>query len=138
MLDEERIAQLLQDGKGCAQVQVQVGLQWRGESNEQLVQAVSGLCGGMQKGLACGALAGAACMLALFDEAVAKQRMVPALVDWFAQTYGDSNGSIDCLTILEGDRANRFERCPQLIEDVCMQARDILEDNDFTLLDIEG
>jgi hypothetical protein len=63
--DVQRLSQLLRQGGCCAVALVQMGLEWRCESDPLLLQAAAGLCGGVQGGLLCGALTGAACMLNL-------------------------------------------------------------------------
>jgi len=135
MREMERLRELQASGHCCAQVMVAMGLYLRGETNEQLVQAVGGLCGGMGKGLCCGALTGAACALSLFDAALAKEAMLPALVEWFEDEHATVYGSVNCDDILERDRANRFTRCPQLIENTYFAMKDILLSFGFAVED---
>ena len=118
-------------GMCCAQILVAMGLYLRHETNDQLVHAVSGLCGGLGKGLCCGALTGAACMLCLFDEELAKKEMIPAIVEFFEDEYASQYGSTNCSDILENDNANRSVRCPMLIEKTYLAAKDILSSFGF-------
>jgi hypothetical protein len=77
---------------------------------------------GMQRGLACGALTGAVCLLGLFDLDLAKRRMIPELLDWFLEQYGAQN----CQDILKGDKQNRFKICPDLIENTYLYTKELL------------
>ncbi|WP_434310536.1 DVU_1555 family C-GCAxxG-C-C protein [Hominifimenecus sp. rT4P-3] len=126
--DVQRVYELRAEGKCCTQVLVCMGLALKGENNDEMVRAVSGLCGGMRSGLVCGALTGAAMMLALFDEKVAAEEMIPELVQWFQDEYGEKYGSVDCNAILEGCPENKPMRCPKLIEATYLEARQILEE----------
>ena len=126
MKDMDRIAQVRAEGLCCAQTLVQLGLDWRGEENEQLVQAVGGLCGGLSTGKNCGALTGAICMLSMFGLQLARSEMIPEMVEWFAREYGGEQGNVNCLHILGGDMQNRHEICPALIQNTYLAAKDIL------------
>ena len=61
------IIRLSSQGYCCSQIMVQMGLDAKQEENPELLDAVSGLCGGLHSGLFCGILTGAACLLSLFD-----------------------------------------------------------------------
>ena len=124
MDDRILMAQYKARGMCCAQIIVQLGLDLRGEQNETMVQSVSALCGGVRKGLLCGALSGAALMLSLFDPKLAASEMIPELVDWFSDEFGSEN----CLEILDGDMANRTIKCGGLIEKTYFYAKGLLED----------
>ena len=130
-----RLHQRMAKGQCCTQILVSLGLDLLGEENDRMVQAVSGLCRGVQSGLLCGALTGAALMLSLFDEKMAAEEMIPELVEWFQGEYGEAYGGTDCDTILEGFPGNKTMRCPKLIESAYREAKEILEDFGF---DIEG
>jgi hypothetical protein len=103
----------------------------KGQENKQLVGAVSGLCRGVQSGLTCGALTGAACMLNIIDPVNANTNLIPELVEWFTATYGEKYGGISCKEIIGGDAANQTGRCPALIEATFLQAKSILFDYGF-------
>ena len=115
---------------------VAMGLYLKGEKNEQLVQAVSGLCGGLKSQLLCGALSGGACMISLFAPKEEAAEMVRELVQWFQEVYGEAYGGTDCGQIIGPTRANAIV-CPGLIESTYLQAKAILEDHgfDFDLVD---
>ncbi len=124
--DLKRFHQLKNEGKCCASILVQLGLDLKEEENDQLVQAVSGLCLGMKSGLVCGALTGGACMLTLFDEN--SDEMVQELAEWFRAVYGEKYGGIDCTDITLDDPHRRQMECPDLIQATYLQAKRILSD----------
>lgn len=126
--DVIRLHQLLREGKCCSCAIVQLGLEIKGEENEPLVQAVSGLCLGVRSGLICGALTGAACMMNILDPKNANTEMIPDLVEWFTATYGKEYGGINCADIVRDTPANRTQRCPALIEATYLQAKTILSE----------
>ncbi len=125
--DVKRLRQLLDEGRCCAVALVQLSLELRNEENERLLQATSALCGGVQSKLLCGALTGAACMMNVLDPKNANAFMVPELVQWFAKTFGEEYGGMDCADILEGDAGNKKERCLALIEATYLKAKEIME-----------
>ncbi len=129
--DLERLRTLLHEGKCCAVALVQVGLEHRGEQNEQLLQAVSGLCGGVQDGLLCGALSGAACLMNVLAPKNANAEMVPELVEWFTATVGADYGGTDCQDIAGGDPRNKAMRCPALVETTYQKAKEIMKANGY-------
>lgn len=128
-----RLNQLLQSGKCCSQVFVNLGAEFNGGENPQLEAAAAALCLGVRSGLTCGALTGAAMMLCLFDTQLAVSEMIPELVEWFTETYTETYGGIDCDSILEKNPANKLFRCNVLIENTYRKAREILEDAGFDL-----
>lgn len=128
--DFKQLCQLRLEGKGCANILVEMGLALRGERNDQLVEAASGLCGGMHSGLVCGCLTGAACMLALFGGREAAP-MIKELVAWFEVTCEEKYGGIDCRTITDDDPLNRPLRCPALIGETYAQAKNILIEHGY-------
>ena len=131
--DLERLRTLLREGTCCSVALVQMGLERRGERNDQLLQAVSGLCGGVQGGLACGALTGAACMLNVLAPGRANEALVPELVEWFTETMGREFGGSDCADIVHGDPLQKRTRCPGLVEEVYRQAWRILSDHGYDI-----
>ena len=124
--DVQRLSQLLRQGRCCAVALAQMGLEWRGESDPLLLQAAAGLCGGVQGGLLCGALTGAACMLNLVAPD-ANQALVPELTEWFAAAMGEQFGGSDCATIIAGDPLNKPARCPVVVEATYLKAKEILK-----------
>ena len=126
--DIKRLHQLLQQGKCCSCAIVQLGLELKGQENDQLVQAVSALGLGVRSKLICGALTGAACMMNILNPGNVNAEMIPELVEWFRATYGEEYGGIDCADITGSDPINRGNRCPALIEATYQQAKNILID----------
>ncbi|HTY09131.1 MAG TPA: C-GCAxxG-C-C family protein [Candidatus Edwardsbacteria bacterium] len=133
--DIARLRQLLREGKCCAAALVQLGLELRGEANEQLVAAASVLCNGVRGERLCGALTGAACLMAVHDPAQANARMVPELTAWFVATMGERHGGTDCRDILERGAVAKATRCPALIEETYRKARQIMTDHGVPLSD---
>lgn len=124
--DLQRLRSLLREGTCCSVAMVRMALERRGEQNDQLLQAMSGLCGGVQGGLACGALTGAACMLNLLDPERANTVMVPELVEWFTETMDREHGGSNCRDIVHGDPLLKRSLCPGLVEAVYLKAKEIL------------
>jgi len=124
--DIRRLHQLLKEGRCCASALVSMALERRCEDNPRLVEAVSGLCGGVQDGLLCGALTGAACMLNVADPGRANQEMVPELARWFRAEMGAAYGGSDCAAIVGPDPAAKAARCPAVVEATYRQAKEIL------------
>jgi hypothetical protein len=124
--DLERLRSLLREGKCCSVALVQLGLEIRGEKNEQLLQAMSALCSGIQGGLACGALTGAACMMNVLAPEHANAAMVPELVAWFTGAMDREHGGSDCADIVHGDPMQKRMLCPGLVEATYLQAKEIM------------
>ena len=131
--DIERLHLLLLKGYCCAQVMVILGLEALDQENPQLIEASSALCLGVRGGLTCGALTGAALMLSLFDKNLANKEMIPQLVTWFNEVYGECYGSANCNDILENNMNNKPERCPKVIENTYLKAKEILFEHGFDL-----
>lgn len=124
--DVKRLNELLRAGKCCAVALVQLGLESRGQTNEQLLHAMSGLCGGVQSGILCGALTGAACLMNVLDPDHANHLMVPELVTWFLSMTREEYGGATCADILNGDIRNKPLRCPALVVATYVEAKDIM------------
>ncbi len=133
-----RISQLHLQGFHCAQVLLIMGLEYQGKEDPDLIRAMNGLSGGLGfQGKTCGALAGGACLLALFagrgrlqeKEQRCLNLMIQQLVEWFEVGFGKEFGGIDCNAILGGDPWNRMTRCPRLINETYFMVRDLLKEN---------
>ena len=141
MMDElTRISQLHLQGFQCAQILLFMGLEHQGKEDPDLIRAMNGLSGGLGfQGKTCGALAGGACLLALFagrgkleeTEQRSLNRMIQQLVDWFEAGFGEEFAGIDCKTILGGDPWNRMTRCPRLVNETYFMVRQLLQENDL-------
>ena len=64
---DNKVGELRKSGMCCAQIVLNAGLEIRGEENPQMVRAARTLCSGMQNQKTCGALAGGALLLGLWD-----------------------------------------------------------------------
>jgi hypothetical protein len=120
------IRRLSAEGYCCSQIMVKIGLDARGDENPELLDAVAGLCGGLNSGLCCGVLTGAACLLSLYDRRNAKSSMIPRLVEWFERAYAPCYGGIDCKAIMDGNPMNTLERCPKMMEETFEKCRELL------------
>jgi hypothetical protein len=139
MVDElTRISQVHLQGFHCAQVLLIMGLEQQGKQDPDLIRAMNGLSGGLGfQGKTCGALAGGACLLALFagrgtleeTEQRSLNLMIQQLVEWFEVNFGQEFGGIDCHTILGGDPWNRMTRCPRMINETYFMVRELLKEN---------
>lgn len=100
--DEHAIRKMLQEGFCCSQIIVRLGLSLRGEENEAMVTAASGLCLGLYSGRTCGTLSAACLVLALFDRKNAAEHMIPRLMEWYEETYDSQYGGASCQDITGG------------------------------------
>jgi C_GCAxxG_C_C family probable redox protein len=136
-----RVAELALKGYKCSHILVQIGLDAQEKTNPDLLRAMSGLANGMGSGLTCGALSGGCCLIGLYagtdhqgsDEKSRLPLMLEEYVEWFSEEAGQRFGGIDCKTIMQDDPRLRNERCPGLILDAVLKAKEILEANGFEL-----
>ncbi|HBS59234.1 MAG TPA: hypothetical protein DEA44_08210 [Firmicutes bacterium] len=135
-----RIAQLHAQGFHCSQILVILGLEQQGKTNPDLVRAMTGLAGGLGfTGRVCGALTGAVCLLGLYagrGEVEERENhllnaMIEQLVDWFDERFGKEYGGADCEVILQDDPWNKLTRCPGLVTECYVKAKELLEENGF-------
>ena len=139
--DSFRVAELSLKGYKCSHILVQIGLDEQQSDNPELLRAMSGLASGMGCGLACGALTGGCCLIGLYagkdgdrhDEHQRLPLMLEEYVDWFRDEIGQRYGGSDCKEIIDNNPQLRGERCPTLILDCVVKAREILEANGFEL-----
>lgn len=121
----DRVLELSARGLCCSQILMQiVGLDARDSENAELITAMGALGYGVKRQLACGALTGAACALAL--HAADKQQadeICGRLVDWFSDTYG----SADCAGIL-GKGSPATMECSEIMENTAAKCMEILDD----------
>jgi C_GCAxxG_C_C family probable redox protein len=120
------LRQLLQRGYCCSSAIVAAGLRSKGSENPELINAMTGLCGGLGHGLLCGALLGAACMMTMLMPQAVDNGGLEELVEWFEATYKERYGGINCRDILS-DRPSSVV-CPQITEETYKQAKKILLD----------
>lgn len=137
-----RLLQLGHKRYCCSQILLILALENQGKSDPDLVRSMAGLGHGIgYSGELCGALSGAACMLALYgakgaddeDEDPRFQAMLSDLVEWFRQTVGQAYGGICCTNIL-GDDPNiqpDVSRCGRIVADTYARAMEILLEQGF-------
>ena len=136
-----RMLQLGQKGYNCSQIIMMLGLEFRGESNAQLVRAMGGLAYGCGSGHGtCGVLTGGCCLLALYagkgsDEEVLSDRfdlMLQELNDWFASRIDSDQGDMSCDTIVgEAGPAASRQSCGTLVADTYAKVLEILTANEI-------
>ena len=139
--DSFRVAELTLKGYKCSHILLQIGLDEQQKDNPDLMRAMSGLASGMGCGLVCGALTGACCLIGLYagkggderDDHPRLQLMLDEFVDWFRDEIGERYGGTDCGQIVANNPQLRGERCPALILDCVVKAREVLEANGFGL-----
>ncbi len=129
----KEIARLNSQGYCCSQIILELGLQAIEDENPQLIDAVRGLCKGLFSGLDCGTLTGAACLLSMIDPIAAEEHMIARLVEWFEMTLAASYGGITCKQILDDNPMNKFERCPQIMEQTFDKCRELLSETGHAL-----
>lgn len=112
---------------------VQLGLDAINDDNQQLIDAVRGLCKGLYTGMTCGTLTGAACLLSMLDPKAAEEHMIARLAEWFEMTFSASYGGSGCKTILGDDPMNRFTRCPAIMAETYEKCRELLAEAGHTI-----
>lgn len=121
----DRVLELSARGLCCSQILMQiVGLDARDKEDAELITAMGALGYGVKRQLACGALTGAACALALHAADKGQTaKMCGQLVDWFNETYA----STECAAILgRGNPANM--KCHEIMENTAAKCMEILDD----------
>ncbi|MGO9483333.1 MAG: DVU_1555 family C-GCAxxG-C-C protein [Rhodomicrobium sp.] len=135
MADESfRIAELLLDGHTCGQILVKLALEAQGRDDPDLVRAMAGLALGMGQGFNCGSLSGGCCLLGLYggrsDENQPGQPRFDIMLEefsgWFESEMTEKYGGINCEDIIHFDPALKQERCPGIILDCWLKAKEIL------------
>jgi hypothetical protein len=135
-----RMMELKTKGFCCSQIIAILGLEATRKTNVGLVRAVGGLCFGLINGKeTCGALTGAACILAFYagkgtidekeDERL--RPMVAELHHWFneaREAEGSSNRCGDILDIHSGQSA-----CGQIVASTFAKTMEILENYEVDL-----
>lgn len=138
--EQMRMMQRVQQGFHCSEILLFAGLEAQGKTNPDLIRSVSALAGGIGfSGELCGALAGGACLLGLYDgrgdeTETADPRlhiMVSELMDWFVGKYGAQYGGIRCREITEDDPRNQPLRCPRIVAGVLKKVKSLLSENGF-------
>jgi C_GCAxxG_C_C family probable redox protein len=110
-MDDLHFRMLELSGKGycCSQIMFIMALELQGRENPDLVRAMAGLCHGIGfSGNTCGALTGAACLLAYYAGKGADSEqngqgyatMLTELAFWFKEEIGTAHGGVTCAEIL--------------------------------------
>ena len=126
----------------CSQILLSLGLEAQGKSNPDLIRAMAGLAGGIGFcGDTCGALMGAACLIALHagrgtldeEDHPSLNLMINELVEWFTQEFSECYGGIHCREILGEDPHNMTVRCPGIVSLTYAKVKLLLAENGFDL-----
>jgi Putative redox-active protein (C_GCAxxG_C_C) len=136
-----RMLQLGQQGYTCSQIIMILGLEVRGETNPDLVRAMSGLAFGCGTGRCnCGVLTGGCCLLGLYagkggDDETESDRLVlllQELNDWFCRHTGCDPGDMSCEAIVgeAGPVASR-QRCGAILAETYTKVMELLTANDI-------
>lgn len=123
---KERIQELTQAGLCCSQIVLQiVGLEARGEENDELIRAMGALGYGAYCQLACGALTGGAAALALYaEDGLETKQMVGQLGNWFRETFKGGN----CEDILGAGNPPDLPACMDIVARTIQKCFEIVED----------
>ena len=110
-MDEISFRMLELSGKGycCSQILFILALELQGKANPDLVRSMAGLCHGIGfSGNTCGALTGAACLIAYYagkgsdgeQNGKGYATMLTDLAFWFKERIGAVHGGVTCAEIL--------------------------------------
>ena len=131
------ILRLHSQGFCCAQIVVQMALEMQGVENPGLVRAMSGLCVGFSSPQgACGALTGAACLIAYYAGKGSTQEeaddrlplMLSELAEWFEGYATERFGGIGCSTIVPDGKPDASV-CGGLVSECYGKVLSILVEN---------
>jgi C_GCAxxG_C_C family probable redox protein len=137
-----RMLQLGHQGYCCSQILVALALETRSETNPALVRSMAGLCNGIgNNGEICGALSGAACLLALYaakgsDEEQEDERlslMIAELFEWFEENVAVNYGGPKCSDITGEAFPGKpdMSRCGNIVAETYGKSQEILVNNGF-------
>lgn len=140
------ILRLAGQGYCCSQIVVQMALDIQGVQNPGLIRAMAGLCNGTPgtKGT-CGALTGAACLLAYYAgkatpddvENERLQLMLTELSRWFVEQYSPEFGGMHCSDIVSDGQPDS-KICGGLISACYGLALALLIENGFDPGSVDG
>lgn len=120
----KQILNWYRQGFFCAQILALLALEADGEENPGLVRAMAGLNGGLGfTGNLCGCLTGGCCVLSYFTgkgepdelEDPDARELIREYIRWFETEAGGKGNAVTCDALLDGNPANRMERCPGLV-----------------------
>ena len=119
---KEELFELKLQGYCCSQMVMEMGLRALGKQNEDLIEAISALCGDVDCEKPCGVLTAAQCLLHLADPKTGPENATD-LEDWFEDAFGDKI----CSNLMEGQPINKVEKCPVITEETIKYVFEILE-----------
>lgn len=120
---KEKIFTYKMNGYCCSQIVMQIGLEMLGRENDELVEAMAGLCDGVKCGRICGAASAAVCLLYLADGKAAEMGLIQEYLDWFEDAFG----ALDCEELLGDDPMAKLEKCPMFVESTLLKLEELLE-----------
>lgn len=120
---EQELLEYKLKGYCCSQIVIDMGLKRMGKENQDLVDAMGGVCFGMNQGKNCGILIAAMCLLHLVDPKEADMVYCRDFFDWFEDAFG----AIDCDELLEGNPLNKVEKCPMMIQASMTELSEMLD-----------
>lgn len=119
----EEIFMLKMNGYCCSQMVMKLGLDMMDMENEQLIDAMAGLCDGVKCGSICGVASAASCLMYLADAKEAEMGLVQEYMDWFEECFG----SLQCSELVGDDPMAKLEKCPMLVEATMTKLEELLE-----------
>ena len=123
---EGHINDLRIKGYCCSQlVAIIAGLEPLDEENDALLRSLRGLCIGMYKKKACGALTGGACALSLHLQGNSLTEACRELTEWFEGRFG----GVDCKDLI-GDAAGPAMICMEIVQETCGKCLEMLMEMD--------
>ena len=97
----------LLNGECCSQIICRVALEMSGKRNDEMVQAMFGMCEGTRYGGTCGLVTAAACVLAMGKSREDAIALTDEFVEWFKELFG----TMECSELTEGSPATHLSFC---------------------------
>ncbi len=119
----EEIFTLKINGYCCSQMVMEMGLKRLDMENEQLVEAMAGLCDGVKCGSICGVVSAALCLMYLADGREAERGLIEEYLWWFEESFG----ALDCRDLVGDDPMAKLEKCPMFVEATMVKLEEMLE-----------
>lgn len=119
----EDIFILKMNGYCCSQIVMELGLGMMDMKNDQLVEAMAGLCDGVKCGSICGVASAAICLMYVADGKAAERGLVQEYLDWFEESFG----ALECSMLVGDDPMAKLEKCPMFIESTMYKLEELLE-----------
>lgn len=119
----EEIFTLKMNGYCCSQMVMEMGLKRLDMENEQLVEAMAGLCDGAKCGSICGVVSAALCLMYIADGKEAESGLIEEYLGWFEESFG----ALDCRDLVGDDPMAKLEKCPMFVESTMVKLEEMLE-----------